>query len=1390
MSLTRHRTVVVVSIAVWFSTLLAGCGGPGAGVDAVVRDVSLEHASIEMTVGDTVELAVTVTVEGGASTAVAWSSSEDMIASVDGMGLVTALAVGSATITATSEEDATKAAGVDVTVVAAVSPGDRGVLEVRFDGLPADAVSVLSLERLDVDAPVQRFDLLGPAGVVAVHVPAGQYTARASEVVAAGDVRGLFALRDGSTFTVTVPANATVVRDVAFERTGDVADNVKVLPRAEIGAIVSISGSQVRFSERPASLADVAVGDVVVLQFDSSVDVEALFRDVARVSPSFLGWNDVIETWEDLSAFVRDAAHVVVEVSEQIGEFVLETVPANLANLVTRVDFHETVFIRRMPMLLPSVGSGPMQFFSGGAVLTDVELAVTFRARRVNVPMLEFDGLVEAHRPLAMPAAECYLVAGGVSWGLMAVADLAGLTCPVWLVVEAYDVHLRVGEFDLDISLEAPTEGVSLSFPGLIAHAKALALVLSLDIDAGAGMPVVTLSANQPLEFRSSYRNDGTGTGGVYEEPISTPIEMTAGFGDRFGDLAVALTGMASATVAITDPVMILQAFAGAGAGIEVRTSSGDPTGERDVWPFELDIIAQVKAGVRYVWRNTAHTIVAMNPWRFVELPLIGDAKLAFEEIPPGLSVYYREYPGGTVRHVTGSFALVAANAAHEVWVEPSDTGRLMPTSSACRLVSVTDGGARLRLGGLSIREVCSVDVSASPGEPDDDVVVVLSPASVTLAPAASQVFTATVTGSSDTSVSWSSTCGTIVGSGSSVTYTAPGASTSCTVTATSTAEPTRSASASVQVVETGAPSWRVAPTQLAFSGEVGGPAPASQSFVLHNDGSAASSFSLSASSMVAVSPSSGTVAAGGSATMTVSVSSCPDAGTTTSQVTISGGGSSATLAVSRTCGEPPPDVGMIQVVITGLPGGVDADVFIQGQGWVLWPTSSVLLPDMPAGDYQLTAGSVTAAGVTYEPTPPSASFTVHTGETTTVTIDYAEVVVGAPVWRAVPTQLGFASELGESPPTPQAFVLHNDGTAAGSFSLSASSMVQVSPSSGTVAAGGSASITVSVTACEDEGTVTSQISVSGGGSSATVGVSLTCGPALPDVGMIQVVITGLPGGVDADVFIQGQGWVLWPTASVLLPDMPAGDYQLTAGSVTAAGVTYEPTPPSASFTVHTGETTTVSVAYEAVHSTPVITDLWMNDYGDPFSCGSIIPYERIEFRWSAVDPSGDALTYEYRVDGASWVTRNSTSVVRWFDDRPLGQWFTFEVRAIGATGVRSPIVSCTGRVSRPPEIMDFAGPTDALGYRVGEQVTFAVDVRDPDSHYPSEVLVFVYPPGGGMTMHQMALLFDQGPTTKLTYATSVLVTSAGVHQYVIWVTDALGVMADATDQVAFTIYP
>ena len=77
---------------------------------------------------------------------------------------------------------------------------------------------------------------------------------------------------------------------------------------------------------------------------------------------------------------------------------------------------------------------------------------------------------------------------------------------------------------------------------------------------------------------------------------------------------------------------------------------------------------------------------------------------------------------------------------------------------------------------------------------------VTVAPESVTLEPGASQDFTASVTGAGDTSVTWDASCGSISGSGSTVTYTAPPTLDVCEVTATSVANPFVSASAIVTV--------------------------------------------------------------------------------------------------------------------------------------------------------------------------------------------------------------------------------------------------------------------------------------------------------------------------------------------------------------------------------------------------------------------------------------------------------------------------------------------------------------------------------------------------------------------------------------------------------------
>ncbi len=76
-------------------------------------------------------------------------------------------------------------------------------------------------------------------------------------------------------------------------------------------------------------------------------------------------------------------------------------------------------------------------------------------------------------------------------------------------------------------------------------------------------------------------------------------------------------------------------------------------------------------------------------------------------------------------------------------------------------------------------------------------VTVSLSPSSVTLAPGATQPFTAAVSGTSNTAVTWSTSGGTVNASG---LYTAPTTLGSYIVTATSVADTTKSATATVNV--------------------------------------------------------------------------------------------------------------------------------------------------------------------------------------------------------------------------------------------------------------------------------------------------------------------------------------------------------------------------------------------------------------------------------------------------------------------------------------------------------------------------------------------------------------------------------------------------------------
>ena len=79
-------------------------------------------------------------------------------------------------------------------------------------------------------------------------------------------------------------------------------------------------------------------------------------------------------------------------------------------------------------------------------------------------------------------------------------------------------------------------------------------------------------------------------------------------------------------------------------------------------------------------------------------------------------------------------------------------------------------------------------------------VSITMLPTQQTMPGGSTQSFTATVSGAVDTSVTWSATGGTISGTGSTITYTAPLIHGSYTITATANADPNQSAFATVTV--------------------------------------------------------------------------------------------------------------------------------------------------------------------------------------------------------------------------------------------------------------------------------------------------------------------------------------------------------------------------------------------------------------------------------------------------------------------------------------------------------------------------------------------------------------------------------------------------------------
>ena len=164
-----------------------------------VSSVTIDQADQAIEVGASVPLSATVETVGGASVEVTWSSSDERVASVSGAGVVTALAVGEAIVTATSAFDERQGDSVTITVVPPfdaaleIVPASRtlapfGTFEVVAyrAGLPAPEVAWSASRGRVVEADgVTTFVAPGTPGAVTVTATVGPLHASAVFTVAA-----------------------------------------------------------------------------------------------------------------------------------------------------------------------------------------------------------------------------------------------------------------------------------------------------------------------------------------------------------------------------------------------------------------------------------------------------------------------------------------------------------------------------------------------------------------------------------------------------------------------------------------------------------------------------------------------------------------------------------------------------------------------------------------------------------------------------------------------------------------------------------------------------------------------------------------------------------------------------------------------------------------------------------------------------------------------------------------------------------------------------------------------------------------------------------------------------------------------------------------------------
>lgn len=144
--------------------------------------VTLNTTEAEMTVGEKLQLSATVIPNNATNPAVTWSSTNPGIATVNGSGLVTAVAPGQCAVTATTTDGSNKTASCTVNVLSDVLYADNTV------GVPSGTL-VLPIQLNNASAITGcQFELQLPEGISVAASKTGSYIASVSDRCADQDI--------------------------------------------------------------------------------------------------------------------------------------------------------------------------------------------------------------------------------------------------------------------------------------------------------------------------------------------------------------------------------------------------------------------------------------------------------------------------------------------------------------------------------------------------------------------------------------------------------------------------------------------------------------------------------------------------------------------------------------------------------------------------------------------------------------------------------------------------------------------------------------------------------------------------------------------------------------------------------------------------------------------------------------------------------------------------------------------------------------------------------------------------------------------------------------------------------------------------------------------------